>query len=227
MSSAAGASVLEQGAAALAAGRWTTARQLFASALADEESGEALMGLAIARWWLTEPAEALVLEERAYRAFRVAGELEQALNAIVYLCLGQNMTFGNTAAARGWLEEGTRLVADHGLSHLVGWIQLCRAVTEHDDGDPIAAEKWAREAAEGGRRGGRPRPRCLRPERARCGAGRPRTRCRGTPAPRRLDVRSTLGRPGQIVLPLWLIAAAIVISNRQRVADPRMTEAIN
>ncbi|MBF4767117.1 hypothetical protein ISU10_04990 [Nocardioides agariphilus] len=67
------------------------------------------------------------------------------------------MTFGNTAAARGWLEESTRLVADHGLSRLVGWIQLCRAVTEHDDGDPIAAEKWAREAAEGGRRGGRAR----------------------------------------------------------------------
>jgi hypothetical protein len=31
----------------------------------------------------------------------------------------------------------------------------------------------------------------------------------------------------QIVLPLWLIAAAIVNSNQQRVADPRLTETIS
>lgn len=138
--------VLEQAQAALADGRWTEAREGFESALAVEESGAALFGLAIARWWLREPAEAIALEERAFAAFRRLGAHEDAVNAAIYLCLGQSMTFANSSAARGWLERGTRIVEEQDLPHLVGWMLLCRAVTEQDDEDAIAAEKLARKA---------------------------------------------------------------------------------
>ena len=47
------------GMSVLADGRWTEAREGFESALAVQESGAALFGLAIARWWLREPAVAI------------------------------------------------------------------------------------------------------------------------------------------------------------------------
>jgi DNA-binding CsgD family transcriptional regulator len=138
--------VLEQAQAALVDGRWAEAREGFESALAVEESGAALFGLAIARWWLREPAAAIALEERAFAAFRRHGDHEEAVNAAIYLCLGHNMTFANTSAARGWLERATRIVDEEDLPHLVGWMLLCRAVTDQDDGDVVAAEESARKA---------------------------------------------------------------------------------
>jgi DNA-binding CsgD family transcriptional regulator len=137
---------LEQAQAALAQGRWDDARTGFETALGAEETGAALFGLALARWWLREPVEAIGLEERAFTAFRHEGDHEEAVNVALYLCLGQNMTFGNNAAARGWLERGSRIVEEQQLPHLRGWMRLCRAVVEHDDGDVVVAEKWAREA---------------------------------------------------------------------------------
>ena len=138
--------VVSEARAALADGRWQEARDGFESALVAGESGAALFGLAIARWWLREPGEAINLEERAFTAYCREGDYEDAVNVALYLCLGQSMTFGNNAAARGWLERGSRIVEEQRLLHLRGWMLLCRAVVEQDDGDVIAAEKWAREA---------------------------------------------------------------------------------
>lgn len=138
--------LLAEAQAALVDGRWQEARDGFESVLVVEESGAALFGLAIACWWLREPADAIGLEERAFAAFRRQGEHEGAVNAAIYLCLGHNMTFANTSAARGWLERATRIVEEQDLTHLTGWMLLCRAVTEQDDDDVIAAEKLAREA---------------------------------------------------------------------------------
>jgi ATP/maltotriose-dependent transcriptional regulator MalT len=142
----AAAYVLQEAAAALAAGRWQDARAGYETALVDGERGEALFGLALALWWLGEPVAAIALEERAFRQFRRAGEHAQAANTALYLCLGHAMTFGNTAAARGWLERGSRIVDRAALEPLAGWMLLCRAVIEQDEGDPVAAEKWARGA---------------------------------------------------------------------------------
>lgn len=137
---------LEEAQTALTEGRWADARTGFEAALANEQTGAALLGLAVARWWLREPTEAIGLEERAFTAFLREGDHEQAVNATVYLCLGHNMTFGNNSAARGWLERGTRIVEERQLGHLHGWMLLCRAVLDHDERDAIAAEKWARDA---------------------------------------------------------------------------------
>lgn len=130
---------------ALVAGRWVQARDGFEAALATHESGEALFGLGLALWWLREPEASIRLQERAYRVFDRAGDAEQAFVAAMYLCLGYDMTFGNTSVSRGWLGRAARLAEDHALDPLRGWVHLCRAVTEHDD-DLTAARGWARQA---------------------------------------------------------------------------------
>jgi DNA-binding CsgD family transcriptional regulator len=130
---------------ALGSGRWVEARDRFRRVLDVEESGAALFGLGLAMWWLRDPEAAIRLQKRAYQAFRRAGDHERAFVTAMYLCLGYDMTFGNSSASRGWLEKAARVVEDHGLVMLEGWVLLCRAVTEHDR-DPVTAAHWARQA---------------------------------------------------------------------------------
>ena len=77
--------------------------------------------------------------------FRRDGDNENAFLAAMYLCLGYDMTFGNSSASRGWLAKASRVVEENGLDLLRGWVLLCEAVTL-DDENPIAAEEKAREA---------------------------------------------------------------------------------
>jgi hypothetical protein len=86
---------------ALGAGRWEEARKGFAAVLEIEESGEALFGLALAQWWLGDPVNSISLQERAFGMFRRDGDYENAFFAAMYLCLGYDMTFGNSSASRG------------------------------------------------------------------------------------------------------------------------------
>lgn len=137
--------LLEAAGTALSAGRWEDARDGFAAALGVEESGEALFGLALARWWLRDPVSSVQLWERAFGIFRRAGDHENAFFAAMYLCLGYDMTFGNSSAARGWLAKATRVFEDSGLEPLRGWVLLCEAVLA-DDEHPAVAEQKAREA---------------------------------------------------------------------------------
>ena len=130
---------------ALSAGRWQEARAGFAAALEMEESGGDLFGLALALWWLRDPVSSLRLQERAFRTLRREGDHENAFFSAMYLCLGYDMTFGNSSASRGWLAKATRVVEDSGFEVLRGWVLLCEAVTLHDD-DPLAAEEKARQA---------------------------------------------------------------------------------
>jgi tetratricopeptide (TPR) repeat protein len=130
---------------ALVAGRWAEARDGFRAALDVHESGAALFGLGLALWWLREPAESIRLQERAYRVFRRSGDHEHAFFTAMYLCLGYDMTFGNSSASRGWLAKLSRLAKDQGLTGLEGWVLFCRAVVDHDR-NPAAAERWAQQA---------------------------------------------------------------------------------
>jgi DNA-binding CsgD family transcriptional regulator len=135
---------------ALGAGRWEEARAGFAAVLEVEESGEGLFGLALALWWLGDPVSSIRLQERAFGMFRRDGDYENAFNAALYLCLGYDMTFGNSSASRGWLAKAARVVEDNGLDVLQGWVLLCEAVTLHD-ADPLAAEQKARAALDAAR----------------------------------------------------------------------------
>ena len=56
---------MQQAAAAMADGDWSTARSCFESALALQESPEALFGLGNALWWLGETEAASRAQDRA------------------------------------------------------------------------------------------------------------------------------------------------------------------
>jgi hypothetical protein len=103
---------------ALGAGRWEEAREGFVAVLEIEESGEALFGLALAQWWLGDPVSSISLQQRAFGTFRRDGDYENAFFAAMYLCLGYDMTFGNSAPhGAGWLRP-------HGLSRTAGWLSF-------------------------------------------------------------------------------------------------------
>lgn len=133
---------------ALTAGSWIIARDSFRAALDEEESPEALGGLANALWWLGEVGEAVAYRERSYAEFRRRGDVVQAALTAVRLCVDYRANFGNFAASSGWLARASRLVDDYGLEPLQGWVLLMRA---YDGDDPGQAEQWAREALEFGR----------------------------------------------------------------------------
>jgi DNA-binding CsgD family transcriptional regulator len=82
--------------------------------------------------------------------FRRHGDYENAFFAAMFLCLGYDMTFGNSSASRGWLAKAARVVEDSGLDVLQGWVLLCEAVTLHD-ADLLAAERKARAALDSAR----------------------------------------------------------------------------
>jgi ATP/maltotriose-dependent transcriptional regulator MalT len=146
--------LLQAGQTAIAEGRWTDAAHAFRARLDREESADALFGLGIASFWLGETRSAMRQWERAYVAFRRRPDPLQAANAAVYLSLASRMSLGNLAVARGWLGRAARLVTDHDLAELRGWVLLCRADLAIDTGRPQAAEAWAREAGEVARTAG-------------------------------------------------------------------------
>ena len=138
--------VMERAAAALAAGDWTAARGCFEEALALEESPEVLFGLGTALWWLGETEQSVQLQERAYVAFRRRPDPPSAALAAISLCLTYRASLGNYAASRGWVGRLARLVEDHDMAPLRGWLGLCHAVAANDTNDAATAEPHARQA---------------------------------------------------------------------------------
>ena len=55
---------------ALAAADWERARELYAQAVEEDESAEALDGLGQALWWLGETAQGVEMRRRAFAAFQ-------------------------------------------------------------------------------------------------------------------------------------------------------------
>ena len=147
-----GETLLGEAQEALEAGRWSDAREAFEAVLSQDESPEALFGLGNALWWLGETEASARNQERAYAAFRQRSDMAQAAFAAIYLCLTYNASFGNNAAARGWMGRASSLVDEHELAPLEGWVKLCGAAIAHDDGDPREAEVLAREARDSARR---------------------------------------------------------------------------
>lgn len=164
---------MAEGDRALKAGEWRAARRAFERALervnaagvdsaggdhvgqADDssESGgngaagqaEALRGLAEALWWLGALDDAVVRWEEAYAAFRRRPDPSQAVQVALQLCFEYRAHVGNLAAAAGWRRRAARLVEEHGLEELEGWLGF---ITAYDAEDPVEGERWAREALE-------------------------------------------------------------------------------
>ncbi len=149
------APALEEAAAALAAGDWETARAGFEAALREYAgSAEGLFGLGTALWWLGETDAAVRAQERAYAEFRRRPDPAAAAVAAISLCMTYRASLGNYAASRGWVGRLARLVEQHELVPLRGWLALCRAVAANDAHEAAPAQARAREALEAARRSG-------------------------------------------------------------------------
>jgi DNA-binding CsgD family transcriptional regulator len=136
-------SLLEEGSAALQDARWTDAATAFAGVLDVGEMGDALFGLAEANWWLGRLRESVAYRERAFKCFSEGGDAFQAAYAALVLCFDYGKQFGNAVAAGGWLAQASRLVADHSIEELSGWILFA---TSFACEDPVRAEAMARDA---------------------------------------------------------------------------------
>lgn len=135
---------------AMAAGDWAGARDAFSAAVEVSNEPEALFGLAQALFWLGDAAGTMANCEKAYVAFRRSGNAMFAAGAALSL-VGYNKAYlGNTAAARGWLARGARIIESE-APELRG--ELLGATAYLTD-DPFESEMLARQALEIGRANG-------------------------------------------------------------------------
>jgi DNA-binding NarL/FixJ family response regulator len=136
---------------ALRRGAWEEARERFEAALATEETAEAWEGLGWVGWWLSDADLTMRARERAYRAFRAAGDPAGAGRVAAWLATDFLEFRGDDAVARGWLERADRILEGlpEGEDH--GWLALNKgsyAVNVRGDLDGGAAQA-ARAAALG------------------------------------------------------------------------------
>src|SRR5215204_2538445 len=158
------AATIEAGQKALAQGAWREARSAFELAIGASdaakhfsrallepgENAEIFSGLAEAMWWLGEIRESLECWERAYSEFRRQPDAAQAASVAIQLAVIYDANLGNQAAAAGWVARATRLVDEHALEPLRGWVLIASAT----DSDPGQHEALARQVYRLGRTSG-------------------------------------------------------------------------
>ena len=115
---------LAKGRDALARGAWAEARECFAGAVQDDDSGEAWEGLGWAGYRLHEAELTVGSRERAYQAYRRSGDMCGAGRVAAWLAADFHEFRGDDAIAGGWLERAHRLLDDlsPGADH--GWLAL-------------------------------------------------------------------------------------------------------
>ncbi|HEX2107733.1 MAG TPA: LuxR C-terminal-related transcriptional regulator [Rubrobacteraceae bacterium] len=136
---------------ALHTGDRDTAKHSFRAVLDPEGSAEILSGLAEALWWLGEIRASIDCWEQAYSGFRQRPDPAQAALAAIQLGILYDANLGNHAAAAGWVARAARLVDEHTLEPLRGWVLIAKVV---DSADPGKHEALARQAHELGRASG-------------------------------------------------------------------------
>lgn len=134
---------LASGFEALSAGRWAEARDLFAEVLAGQEIPEARAGLGEAEWWLGNTLQAIAHGERAYAGFLRRPDPARATLSAIKLHLVCLNSLGRRAVAHGWSQRAARLVEEHDIEPMRGWVRLLAAVESRD---PDEAERATREA---------------------------------------------------------------------------------
>ena len=136
--------------AALGRAAWAEARARF------EEAGEtpgALEGLSRAAWWQGDQDATMAARERAYRAYRQAGDACGAARMAMWLASDQLDFRGDDAVASAWLQRGRALVRDLDACAEQGWITLLEGdIALLAQSDPATAERRAREALDLSRR---------------------------------------------------------------------------
>jgi tetratricopeptide (TPR) repeat protein len=152
------AATIEAGQQALERGAWEEARSAFERVLSTNDEGapersppegsaEIVSGLAEALWWLGEIRESLECWERAYLGFRTRSDPAQAASVAIQLGVLYDANFGNHAAAAGWVARAARLVDEHALEPLRGWVLMARATGAADSGQHEALARQAHQLA--------------------------------------------------------------------------------
>ena len=138
---------LRAGRAALEAGAWQQAQQVFERLLAIEETPEALEGLGLAAWWLNLAEVVFDARERAFRAYRSRGDQTSAARVAVWLAWDSAAFRGEEGVAKGWLQRARRLLDGQPDSPEHAFLAARASVFALlDDGDPEAADVLAVEA---------------------------------------------------------------------------------
>jgi DNA-binding CsgD family transcriptional regulator/tetratricopeptide (TPR) repeat protein len=155
------ADLLAAGHTALAEGAWEEARDAFAGAVertgddapSDAERGAALEGLGWAGWWLADEALTMESRERAFRAYRDAGECGAAARVGAWLAADHREFRGDPSAARGWLQRAHSALTGPPESADHGWVMLMDAdFALNLDADVTRAERLSLDAVALGRR---------------------------------------------------------------------------
>jgi DNA-binding CsgD family transcriptional regulator len=135
---------------ALGRGAWTEARCAFESALAAEETPEALEGFALAAWWVDDAGAVFESRERAYRLYAERGDRLGAARVATAIAWDYESFRGELAVANGWLLRARRLLEGLGPTVEHGWIALREGeiALRRDTGE---ARRLAAEGAEVGR----------------------------------------------------------------------------
>jgi ATP/maltotriose-dependent transcriptional regulator MalT len=95
---------------ALATGAWDEAYSVFSEAVSQEESPEALEGLAMAGWWLDHIDQTFHARETAYRLYNEQGDHRGAARVALWLSLDHTTRRGEHAIANGWMRRAYRLL---------------------------------------------------------------------------------------------------------------------
>lgn len=140
---------LAAGHAALACAAWAQARTCFEEAVAVGDVAEGWEGLSRAAWWLGDQEATLSARERAYRGYRLAGDVCAAARMAMWLASDHLDFRGDDAVAAAWLRRGRALVGDRGPCVELGFIVVLEAdIALLAACDPARAERLAREALE-------------------------------------------------------------------------------
>ena len=142
-----------QGWEALREGVWSEARHAFENALRVRETPPALEGYAQATRWLGQASASLDTRERAFRAYREAGDAAGAARNATWLAYDHVAFRGDVAVAGGWFARAHRLLEDLGDSEERGWLAFFEGeVALLSANNTVRAGELARLASEIGAR---------------------------------------------------------------------------
>jgi ATP/maltotriose-dependent transcriptional regulator MalT len=140
---------LSRGRSALERGEWAEAGDHFEAAAAAGDSPEAWEGVSRAAWWRGDQEATIEARKRAFRGYRQAGDTCGAARMAMWVASDHLDFIGDEAVASAWLRRGRSLLEDQPPCPEQGFITLLEAdIALLAHGDPVGAQRGAREALE-------------------------------------------------------------------------------